>query len=204
MHHVNKFLDLLPQSRGNLRSTFPENATVFCPFTCEWEETGIAIHDRYIIGLGSYRARREIDLKGARVVPGLIDSHVHIESSLLTPEEYAGVVSACGTTTVIADPHEIANVLGTAGIEYMLRTREGLMVDILLMLPSCVPATPLDQGGARLDAEDLAPFIGREGVIGLGEMMNVPGVLSGDEGIWRKLALSSMREGHSPFSWAST
>ena len=135
---------------------------------------------------------------GLYIVPGLIDAHVHIESSLLTPREYARLVALHGTTTVIADPHEIANVAGTAGLEFMLAEREGAATDIRYMLPSCVPATPTEAGGAILDAADLRPFIGREGVLGLGEMMNVPGVLAGDPGIREKLALSPIRDGHAP------
>ena len=133
-------------------------------------------------------------------MPGLIDAHVHIESSLLVPYEYARLVASRGTTTVIADPHEIANVAGVAGIEYMLAARTGAPVDILYMLPSCVPATPLDIGGARLDAGLLSRFVGRAGVIGLGEMMNVPGVLGGDKEVLEKLSLS----GHSRWSCAAS
>ena len=123
------------------------------------------------------------------MIPGLIDAHMHIESSLLTPVEYARLVARHGTTTVIADPHEIANVAGAKGIDYMLAGRAGAPVDLLFMLPSCVPVTSADIGGATLAAPDLAPFVGRDGVLGLGEMMNVPGVLAGDLGIWDKLAL---------------
>ncbi|HNQ30174.1 MAG TPA: adenine deaminase [Methanolinea sp.] len=176
-----------------------KNACVYDPFTCGWIETDIAVASGKIVGLGSlYKARNTLNLKGRRVVPGLIDAHVHVESSLLVPSEYARVVAMHGTTSVVADPHEIANVCGKAGIEYMLREREGLPVDIFIMLPSCVPATPLDRGGAELTAEDLSEFIGRDGVLGLGEVMNVPGVLERDEGVFAKLALCSIRDGHAP------
>ena len=176
-----------------------KNACVYDPFTCNWMNTDIAVASGKVVGLGRhYRAREITDLKGRKVVPGLIDAHVHIESSLLVPAEYARVVAMHGTTTVVADPHEIANVCGKAGIDYMLRERKGLPIDIFIMLPSCVPATPLDRGGAELTAEDLSEFIGREGVLGLGEVMNVPGVLERDEGIFGKLALCSIRDGHAP------
>ena len=132
------------------------------------------------------------------IIPGLIDAHVHIESSLLTPREYARLVALHGTTTVIADPHEIANVAGTAGIEFMLAERDDAATDIRYLLPSCVPATPTEAGGAILDASDLRPFIGRVGILGLAEMMNVPGVLNADQGIKEKLALSPIRDGHAP------
>ena len=154
------------------------NAEVFNPFTGEWQHTGFAIRDGVVIGAGSYRAKKEVDLKGRRVVSGLIDAHVHIESSLLSPPEFARLVSRHGTTTVIADPHEIANVCGAEGIEFMLGWRGRIPIDLFIMLPSSVPATPLDVGGATLGPGDLGAYSGREGVLGLGEVMNVPGVLS--------------------------
>ena len=176
-----------------------KNAEIFDAFSCTWEEGDLAIKDGVVIGIGqSYRGVRERDLHGDCVVPGLIDAHVHIESSLLVPQEYARLVATHGTTTVIADPHEIANAAGKEGIEYMLAGRTGAPVDILYMLPSCVPATPADVGGAVLSARDLAGFAGREGIIGLGEMMNVPGVLTADREILDKLALEPLRDGHAP------
>lgn len=174
-------------------------ACLYNPFSCDWTETDIAVSRGWVVGTGKgYRGNATHDLGGARVIPGLIDAHVHIESSLLVPSEYARVVASHGTTTVIADPHEIANVCGAEGIEYMLREREGLPVDILLVLPSCVPATPLDTGGASLSARDLQAFSARDGVIGLGEVMDVPGVLGKDPGLWEKMALFSLRDGHAP------
>ena len=157
-----------------------------------------AVKDGRVVGLGDYRGKREYDLTGTCVVPGLIDAHVHIESSLLAPAEYARLVLAHGTTTVIADPHEIANVCGAPGIEYLLAEGARTPLDILVMLPSSVPATPLDRGGARLTAEDLARFRGREGVIGLAEVMNVPGVLAGDGDLLAKLDLFAVIDGHAP------
>jgi adenine deaminase len=157
-----------------------------------------AVKNGCIVGLGEYEGRREYNLSGTYVVPGLIDAHVHIESSLLAPTEYARLVLAHGTTTVIADPHEIANVCGASGIEYMLAEGARTPLDILIMLPACVPATPLDMGGARLTADDLARFRGREGVIGLAEVMNVPGVLSGDGDLREKMDLFPVIDGHAP------
>ncbi|MDT8358383.1 MAG: amidohydrolase family protein, partial [Methanomicrobiaceae archaeon] len=172
---------------------------LFSPFTCEWEETAIAVEGGVVVGVGTgYRGRTERDLAGARVVPGLIDSHVHIESSLLPPAEFGRLVLSHGTTTVIADPHEIANVAGAEGIRFMLGEREKTPLDIFYMLPSSVPATPEDVGGAVLTAGDLASFHGEEGVLGLGEVMNVPGVLSGDPEVQRKLRLFSLVDGHAP------
>ncbi|ABS56092.1 adenine deaminase [Methanoregula boonei 6A8] len=192
--------NLIPAARGTEPADLVlKNAMLFDAFSCSWEEGDLAIKDGIIVGTGrSYRGIRERDLGGALVVPGLIDAHVHIESSLLVPQEYAHLVAAHGTTTVIADPHEIANIAGKEGIEYMLACRAGLPVDILYMLPSCVPATPADVGGAVLDAGDLAGFPGRDGILGLGEMMNVPGVLGGDPGVLAKLVLSRIRDGHAP------
>lgn len=154
--------------------------------------------DGLIVGVGDYQGKQEYDLAGTYVVPGLIDGHVHIESSLLAPAEYARLVLAHGTTTVIADPHEIANVCGAPGIEYMLAEGARTPLDTLIMLPSCVPATPLDAGGALLAAKDLARFRGRAGVIGLAEVMNVPGVLAGDDDLRSKMDLFAVIDGHAP------
>lgn len=175
-----------------------EDATVFNPFTGSWDTGTLAIKDGIVLGLGDYAANETRDGSGRYIVPGLIDAHVHIESSLLTPGEYARLVSLHGTGTVIADPHEIANVAGESGLEYMLAARKDASVDILYMLPSCVPATPADVGGAVLGAEQLQRFIGREGILGLGEMMNFPGVLAGDPGIAGKVSLAAIRDGHAP------
>lgn len=171
---------------------------VFNPFACTWERVDFAVKDGYVVGIGDYQGKQEFDLDGACVVPGLIDAHVHIESSLLVPTEYARLVLTHGTTTVIADPHEIANVCGIPGIEYMLAEALRTPLDILIMLPSCVPATPLDAGGAVLAADDLARFRGREGVIGLAEVMNVPGVLAGDPDLSEKMRLFEIVDGHAP------
>jgi adenine deaminase len=191
--------DLLDAARGIVPAdTVCKNAQIFNPFTCSWETGTLAIKDGIVLGIGEYTGKTVHDFNGMYIVPGLIDAHVHIESSLLIPREYARLVALHGTTTVIADPHEIANVAGTAGIEFMLAEREGAATDIRYMLPSCVPATPTEVGGATLDAADLRQFIGKAGVLGLAEMMNVPGVLNGDPGIGEKLALSPIRDGHAP------
>jgi adenine deaminase len=148
------------------------------------------------------RADRVIDLKGQYISPGLIDSHVHIESSLLSPAEYARVVAPRGTTAVVADPHEIANVLGYEGMRYMLAASEGLPIDVYLMVPSCVPATDFDTAGAALYAADMHPFIREPMVLGLGEVMNYPGVLYKDQRLLDKIALfrdaAKPVDGHAP------
>jgi len=174
------------------------NAEVFNPFVGEWQHTAFAVKDGIVIGPGTTPAHHQIDLKGSRVVSGLIDAHVHIESSLLSPPEFARLVSEHGTTTVIADPHEIANVCGTEGIEFMLGWRGRIPIDLFIMLPSCVPATPLDLGGATLGPGDLADYSRREGVLGLGEVMNVQGVLSEDPDMMEKISLFPLVDGHAP------
>ncbi len=191
--------ELLEAARGQTPadSVF-RNALIFNPFFCGWEPGSLAVKDGQVLGIGNYTGRTEYDLTGSYIVPGLIDAHVHIESSLLAPREYARMVVHHGTTTVVADPHEIANVAGTRGIDFMLSQRDGAVIDILYLLPSCVPATPDDVGGAILKARDLRQFAGRDGVCGLGEMMDVPGVLAADPSILEKLQLCSVRDGHAP------
>jgi adenine deaminase len=191
--------DLLDAARGLAPAdSVCKNAWIFNPFTCRFETGTLAIKDGIVLGTGDYTGKIVHDFSGQYIIPGLIDAHVHIESSLVTPREYARLVALHGTTTVIADPHEIANVAGTAGLEFMLAERDDAATDIQYLLPSCVPATPTEMGGATLGAADLRPFMQREGVLGLAEMMNVPGVLSGDPDIGQKLALSPIRDGHAP------
>jgi len=145
---------------------------------------------------------RHVDLGGRWVCPGLIDGHVHIESSMMTPDEYARAVVPRGTTAVVADPHEIANVCGVAGIRYMLDASEGLPLTVFIALPSCVPASPFDENGAAVGAGDLAALAGHPRVIALGEVMDVPGVLAGDPGLLAKLDLAGTHgwviDGHAP------
>jgi adenine deaminase len=148
------------------------------------------------------RAERVIDLKGLYLAPGLIDSHVHIESSMLTPPEYARIVAPRGTIAVVADPHEIANVLGYEGMRYMLAASEGLPIDVYFMVPSCVPATDFDTAGAALYASDMHPFLREPRVLGLGEVMNYPGVLYKDPRLLDKIAIfreaAKPVDGHAP------
>jgi len=177
------------------------NARVINTFTATIEEASIAISQGRIAGVGDYREGREvIDLAGKYVSPGLIDGHIHMESSHLTPLEYARAVVPRGVLAVVTDCHEIANVCGIAGIKYMLSFGERLPMDIFGMAPSCVPATHLETAGARLDLEDLRKLIGMDTVIGLGEVMNFPGVVSGDPAAWAKIDLFRGRviDGHSP------
>lgn len=179
--------------------TIIENALIYNPFACDWIEDSLAIKDGCILGFGpEYRGDRVLDLKGSRIIPGLIDAHLHIESSLLTPAEYGRLILSHGTTTAIADPHEIANVAGIAGIRAMMNDAGRTPLDIFFMLPSCVPATPMDCAGATLTAGDLMDLIGDPNVLGLGEMMNVPGVLLNDPDVVAKLQLCKIVDGHAP------
>ena len=169
------------------------------------ENAEIFIDDGRIVDAGaecSATAKTVIDCRGGTAVPGLIDAHVHVESSLVTPVHFARMVAPFGTTTLVADPHEIANVLGTDGIRFMLDEGEKAEIDITYMLPSCVPSTPFETAGARLTSEDLAPFLGNDAVGGLAELMNVPGVLAKDPDLLAKAAsalnVGKRVDGHSP------
>lgn len=163
--------------------------------------TDIAIDGGLVVGLGpDYRGREEEDLKGLYISPGFIDSHVHIESAMVTVPQFARAVVARGTTSVICDPHEISNVLGLGGLRFMLESSEGVPLNVFFMLPSCVPATNLETSGANLTAEDLAPFIDHPRVLGLAEMMNYPGVINADAQVLAKLAMAGHKrlDGHAP------
>lgn len=166
------------------------------------EQTDIAVADGHIVGFGACPAHDRIDLRGSFVAPGFIDSHVHIESTLVAPSEFARAVLPHGTTAVVADPHEIANVLGTAGIDYMLQASQDLPLQVFLSAPSCVPATSMETAGAVLDAGELAPYLNHPRVRALAEMMNFPGVIYEDDGVLAKIASARAAgkrlDGHAP------
>ncbi len=164
-----------------------QNARVVNVFSGEIEETSIAIMHSRIVGMGDYEARTVIDLKGKYVCPGFIDAHVHIESAMVPPYEFARAVVPRGVTSLVIDPHEIANVLGVDGIRYMLEASKYTPFSVFVMVPSCVPATNLETNGGALRWSDLIGFKRQEWVIGLGEMMNFPGVLHRDEAVLDKL-----------------
>lgn len=179
-----------------------KNVKIVNVFDNSIEEGDIIIYENEIVGVGKYNKAREIyNLKGYYASPGLIDSHIHIESASLVPGEFAKAVIPQGTLCVIADPHEIANVAGIRGIKYMLNASDGLPMDIFFMLPSCVPSSPYENSGARLNIEHLYPFLSNERVLGLGEMMNYPGVLNYDVDVLKKLEYfkNKIIDGHSPF-----
>ena len=158
-----------------------KNATFVNVFSNELSTMDIAVAEGLIVGMGSYQGRSEVDCTGKIVLPGFLDAHIHLESSLVSPTEFVKAVLPHGTTTVVTDPHEIANVMGTDGIEYMLQATEDLPVDVRFMLPSCVPATPLDESGAILDYRAIDSFYDHPRVQGLAEMMNFVGAINGDE-----------------------
>ena len=178
------------------------NAQVADLFSHTVYKGSVAVDGGIIVGIGAYEGEREIDVSGKFILPGFIDSHVHIESSLSTPEQYARAVMPRGTTSIIADPHEIANVRGLAGIRYMIEASKNLPLHIHFMLPSCVPATDFEHAGAVLDAAELEKLIDDPSVLGLGELMDYPSVIAGAESILEKIIMTNKRgkliDGHGP------
>jgi adenine deaminase len=178
------------------------NCQIINVFSGEVVSGAMAISDGMIVGFGQYEAKNVVDLNGRYVSPGFIDGHVHIESSMACISEFVQAVVVQGTTTVAADPHEIANVLGASGIEYMLQSAEQQPMNIYFTLPSCVPATDMETAGARLTAEDLRPFLNNQRIIALAEMMNFPGVLNRDPDVLAKISAARQQkkpvDGHAP------
>ncbi len=179
-----------------------KNATYVNVFSNELCHADIAVAEGLIVGMGTYSGVVEEDCTGKIVLPGFLDAHIHLESSLVSPTEFVKAVLPHGTTTVITDPHEIANVMGTDGIEYMLQATEDLPVDVRFMLPSCVPATPLDESGAVLDYRAIDSFYDHPRVQGLAEMMNFVGTIAGDDQCVEKIVAAQAHhkkiDGHAP------
>ncbi len=171
---------------------------VLSVFTREWLDVDVAVCDGYVAGLGEYDGREVLDASGRFVVPGFIDAHMHLESTKLLVDEFARLVLPLGTTAVVADPHEIANVLGTDGVHWLLDVCAGLPLDVYFMASSCVPASVFESPRRPLTPGDLQGLLRRSRVIGLAEMMNFPGVIAGDEAELAKLALASHVDGHAP------
>ncbi len=169
-------------------------------FSGEIYPESVAIQGEKIVGLGEYPAKKRINISGKYITPGFIEGHIHIESSLVGVSEFARAVSKSGTTSVVADPHEIANVLGLDGIKWMLESAKYQPINLFLTLPSCVPSSILETSGARLSSFDLYPFLSGHWVVGLGEMMNFPGVLSSDPDVLQKISMASSKhvDGHAP------
>lgn len=171
-------------------------------FTNRFVTADVAITSGYVAGIGDYNGENEIDCTGRYLVPGFIDSHIHLESSIVSPKTFSRVVSAHGTTAVVTDPHEITNVLGADGIEYMLKATENLPIDVFFVIPSCVPASPFDENGAVINHLDTEKYMDNPRVLGLAEMMNFPGTVGGDGEII-KMILSAensgkVTDGHAP------
>lgn len=177
-----------------------KNANIVNVFTGEIERGDVAMRDGIILGIGTYSGREEFDAEGRYLCPGLIDSHVHIESSMAHPSRFASLILQQGTTAIIADPHEIANVCGTDGIQYMLDQTEWLPLSVFMMLPSCVPCTAFETSGAKLTAKDMEQFLHHPRVLGLGEVMDYVAAVSGDGEMLDKLELFHGRpiDGHAP------
>ena len=182
--------------------TVIKNCKVLDVFSGKWTEGDIALCGGQIAGVGTYQGETEIDAGGRYAVPGFIDSHIHIESTYLCPEELGRMLVPHGGTTIIADPHEIVNVCGMKGLDYMMRAAENTAMDVKFMLPSCVPATPFETSGAVIDAAEMEEPIQRENILGLGEFMNFPGVVAADDGVLDKLLTAKnagkLIDGHSP------
>ena len=200
---LNKKLHVIDVAAGRAPADLVlKNATYVNVFSNELCHGDIAVAEGLIVGMGEYHGKVEVDVSGKLVLPGFIDAHIHLESSLVSPTEFAKAVLPHGTTTVITDPHEIANVMGTDGIEYMLQATEDLPVDVRFMLPSCVPATPLDESGANLDYRAIDSFYDHPRVQGLAEMMNYVGVVNGDGQVVEKIVASQAHhkkiDGHAP------
>ncbi len=179
-----------------------KNINVVNVFTGEIYPADIAVNDGVIVGIGSYEGLIEKNMTGKYAVPGLMDGHIHIESSMVSPFQLNKALLPLGTTTIIADPHEIANVCGITGIEYMIEASMSIPLDIFLMAPSCVPATPSEMAGGIISTHDIETLLKNNHVLGLGEIMNFPGVLSGETDIWDKIDLANkydiVIDGHAP------
>ena len=200
---LNKKLRVIAVAAGREKADLVlKNATYVNVFSNELCQGDIAVAEGLIVGMGEYSGSVEVDVSGKIVLPGFVDAHIHLESSLVSPTEFAKAVLPHGTTTVITDPHEIANVMGTDGIEYMLQATEDLPVDVRFMLPSCVPATPLDESGANLDYRAIDSFYDHPRVQGLAEMMNFVGTINGDAQVVEKIVASQAHhkkiDGHAP------
>jgi len=192
---------LVPVARGAEPADLVfRNATIVDVFSHALHRADVAVSGGLVVGVGTYRGRSEVDLGGGCLVPGLVDAHIHLESSMIEPGQLAPLLLARGTTAVVCDPHEIANVMGVPGVEVLIEAARRTPLTLRVMLPSCVPATALEAAGATLTAADLRPLLGHPEVLGLGEVMNWDAVLGRSEAMWAKLELVGGRpiDGHCP------
>lgn len=179
-----------------------KNADIFNVFTGEIEHGDLAVNNGYIVGIGDYSGVTEIDASGKIIAPGFIDGHMHLESSIVTPLQYSKAVLPHGTCAIVADPHEIANVCGTDGIDFILQSTENLPIDVYIMVPSCVPATPFDESGYKIGVDEVKKYLKHERVLGLAELMNYPGVFARDTEVVEKIKATmherKIIDGHGP------
>ena len=204
MRQYNDLKKMMDVASGRRKASLVlKGGTIVNVFTERTEVGDIAIEDGCIAGIGEYDGLTNIDMAGRFICPGFIDGHIHIESSMVSPPEFEKAVLPHGTTTVITDPHEIGNVAGCQGVDYMLKATEGLSLDTFFVMPSCVPSTGLDESGAVLGAEDIKPYYENPRVLGLAEVMNSVGVVAGQEDLLEKLREAGTRgkviDGHAPF-----
>jgi adenine deaminase len=192
---------LIAVARGDAApDTVIEGAQVFCAHTREWLSGDVAVADGMVAGIGSFDGGERIDARGRRLVPGFIDAHMHVESSKLTPAQFARAVLPHGTTAIVCDPHEVANVLGSDGVHWMLDASEGLPLTVFVMAPSCVPASAFESPRRELTVGDMEAILRRRRALGVAEMMNFPGVIAGDPAVLEKLEVrgASHADGHAP------
>lgn len=204
MRQYNDLKKMMDVASGRRKASLVlKGGTIVNVFTERTEVGDIAIEDGCIAGIGEYDGLTNIDMAGRFICPGFIDGHIHIESSMVSPPEFEKAVLPHGTTAVITDPHEIGNVAGCQGVDYMLKATEGLALDAFFVMPSCVPSTGLDESGAVLGAEDIKPYYENPRVLGLAEVMNSVGVVAGQEDLLEKLREAGTRgkviDGHAPF-----
>lgn len=199
--HTLDLTEIIMAARGEKKvDTLFINGNIVNVFSGEIYQANVAVHGGLIVGFGDYVASQTIDLQGKFLCPGFMDGHMHLESSMVSPTEFARAVIPKGTTTIVCDPHEIANVKGIEGIKYILRANKVVPLDIYAMVPSCVPATEFETSGATLSAEELKPSFGKDWILGLGELMDFPGLLEKDPHVLKKVrAAGRMRiDGHAP------
>ena len=203
MRQYNDLKKIMDVAAGRRKASLVlKGGTIVNVFTERTEIGDIAIEDGCIAGIGEYDGLVNVDMTGRYICPGFIDGHIHIESSMVSPPEFEKAVLPHGTTTVITDPHEIGNVAGCQGVDYMLKATEGLRLDAFFVMPSCVPSTGLDESGAVLGPEDIKPYYENPRVLGLAEVMNSAGVVAGQEDLMEKLKEAGSRgkviDGHAP------
>jgi adenine deaminase len=194
---------LAPATLGKVKADLLfKNCKIVDVFTGEIVESCVAVKDGIILGVSkSYQGKKEIDLGGAYIAPGFIDAHLHLESTMVAPAELVATAAACGTTTFIVDPHEAANVSGADGIRYILDQTEKSDANVFVMMPSCVPATDIDDNSCMFAANDMYTFVGNERLLGLGEVMDDEAVVNADQRMFAKFALFEHQtiDGHAPF-----